>query len=164
MIGNVLIGAALAGSIVLAILCILQNSPKYIKSISAGNFAMIALASLYLWTLLLTDDFTCPYVASYSSASMPTVYKVSAFWAGQEGSFLLWLLFHAIAGLVLSYRQTPTKSLMIYNVLQAMLAVLVLTKSPFPFEELGVTITDGVGLNPLLQNPWTAIHPPLISA
>ena len=162
MIGNVLIGMALTGSIVLAVLCTLQKSSKYIKPISAGNFAMIALASLYLWTLLLTDDFTCPYVASYSSASMPTVYKVSAFWAGQEGSFLLWLLFHAVAGLMLSYRQTLTKSLAIYNFLQAMLAVLVIAKSPFPFEELGVTITDGVGLNPLLQDPWMAIHPPLI--
>ena len=162
MIGNLLIGAALAGSIALAVLCTLQKAPKYIKHISAVNFAMIALASLYLWILLLNDDFTCPYVASYSSVSMPTVYKISAFWAGQEGSFLLWLLFHAVAGLVLSYQQTSTKALAIYNFLQAALAVLVISKSPFPFEELGVTIGDGVGLNPLLQDPWMAIHPPLI--
>src|ERR671920_2385839 len=54
--------------------------------------AMVVLASLGLWTALLTHDFSLKYVASNTSANMPKVYVFAAFWGGQAGSLLFWTL------------------------------------------------------------------------
>ena len=61
-----------------------------------ATFAMIVLASIGLWTALLTHDFSLKYVASYTSANMPKVYKFTAFWGGQAGSMLFWALILAL--------------------------------------------------------------------
>ena len=53
---------------------------------------MVVLASLGLWTALLTHDFSLKYVASYTSANLPKVYMFTAFWGGQAGSLLFWAL------------------------------------------------------------------------
>ena len=54
--------------------------------------AMVILASIGLWTALLTHDFSLRYVASNTSANMPKIYVFSAFWGGQAGSMLFWSL------------------------------------------------------------------------
>ena len=54
--------------------------------------AMVVLASIGLWTALLTHDFSLKYVASNTSANMPKVYVFAAFWGGQAGSLLFWAL------------------------------------------------------------------------
>ena len=145
MIGNILLGAALITSLAVMLKCSIQKEAlsKQVKILSAVSLGLIILASLYLWFLILTNDFGTAYVASYSSISLPTVYKVSAFWAGQQGSFLLWLLFHAIAGIILIFQRTSNSTLSVYNFLQAMLAILVLVKSPFEPSE--VEIVDDCG-------------------
>ncbi|SDG68796.1 cytochrome c-type biogenesis protein CcmF [Selenomonas sp. WCT3] len=118
-------------------------------------------ASSYLMWLIFGNHFEIAYVASYSSAELPAMYKFSAFWAGQQGSFLLWLLIHAGAGVILSFRQRLTPvGMAVYMLLQSMLAFLVMAKSPFLPQE--VVVENGIGLNPLLQDPWMAIHPPII--
>ena len=157
-----MLGLALAVSIGVIIVCLIQKVPseKWLKILSITSIALITLTSLYLWFLILNDNFDTAYVASYSSIALPTVYKISAFWAGQQGSFLLWLLFHSIAGIVLVYQRVLSSALKIYYFLQAALIILVLAKSPFTPTE--TTVLDGVGLNPLLQDPWMAIHPPII--
>ena len=53
---------------------------------------MVVLASIGLWTALLTHDFSLKYVASNTSANMPKVYVFAAFWGGQAGSMLFWAL------------------------------------------------------------------------
>ena len=53
---------------------------------------MIVLASIGLWTALLTHDFSLTYVASHTSANMPKIYVFTAFWGGQAGSMLFWAL------------------------------------------------------------------------
>ena len=123
--------------------------------------AVVVLASAALMYGILTDDFSLGYVAGHSSHELPLVYKVSAFWAGQEGSFLLWLLFHAAAGCwLVARRRMNSYGLVLFFTLQAVLTALVLAKSPFlPAETI---MEDGVGLNPLLQDPWMAVHPPVI--
>lgn len=125
-------------------------------------FAALA-ASAVLMDFLLTDRFDIVYAASYSSKNLPLMYKISAFWAGQEGSFLLWLLIHAAVGawLVCSGRM-KSGGVTVYLLLQILLTVLCIEKSPFrPLEE---PVLDGIGLNPLLQDPWMAVHPPIIFA
>ncbi|HMA24160.1 MAG TPA: hypothetical protein VKP00_09195, partial [Gemmatimonadaceae bacterium] len=57
-----------------------------------ATFAMVLLASIGLWTALLTKDFSLEYVASHISSNMPSVYIFTAFWSGQAGSMLFWAL------------------------------------------------------------------------
>lgn len=133
---------------------------EYLKIAAYISAAFVIAASLYLWFLIFSNDFSIQYVAAYSSTTLPTMYKISAFWAGQQGSFLFWLFVHSIAGTILIFRKTPTESLKIYFFLQAVLTVLVLAKSPFEINP--VQVSEGVGLNPLLQDFWMAIHPPII--
>lgn len=123
--------------------------------------AFVGLAAGYLLYIILDNRFDYAYVFSYSSRELAWPYKISAFWAGQQGSFMLWLLFHVIFGLFLSRRKgAPAGVMGIYSGLQAMLLMVLLVKSPFML--LSHPQVDGVGLNPLLQDVWMIIHPPII--
>ncbi len=162
MTGSLLLGVALATSLAVMLICSMQTVPstKQIKIFAATSLGFITLTSAYLWWLILTDNFEIAYVISYSSISLPTIYKISAFWAGQQGSFLLWLFFHAITGIILVYKRALPSTLTVYYFIQSALTILVLARSPFVLSE--VAVVDGIGLNPLLQDPWMAIHPPII--
>lgn len=160
MIGNALLGLTLAASMLATAFSIgARLHEKYLRWSTLLGAVGATAASLYLWQAIFADDFSIAYVANYSARSLPTVYKISAFWAGQQGSFLLWLLFHSIAGVIL-LRSTDRSTMTVYAFLQSMLTILVLTKSPFAPSE--VIPFDGAGLNPLLQDFWMAIHPPII--
>ncbi len=161
MTGNLLLTGSLATALVAMLACWTKLfSERLIKFSAIASLGLIVVASLYLWILIFRNDFSVEYVANYSSTTLPTIFKISAFWAGQQGSFLLWLLIHAVAGAVLIKNRIQTKALGFYFFLQAMLAFLVLAKSPFA--ENPVTVAEGFGLNPLLQDFWMAIHPPII--
>ena len=162
MTGNLLLGGGLTAALAAMVICFAQKIPsaRAVKIIALASAGFITAASLLLWILIFENDFSVEYVAAYSSTTMPTVYKISAFWAGQQGSFLLWLLIHAIIGAVLTFRRTTAAALGIYFLLQSVLVFLVLAKSPFA--EHPAQVFEGVGLNPLLQDFWMAIHPPII--
>ena len=162
MTGNLLLGGGLTAALAAMIICFAQKIPsaRLIKSIALVSAGFIAAASLLLWLLIFENDFSVEYVAAYSSTTLPTIYKISAFWAGQQGSFLLWLLIHAIIGAVLTFRRTTAAALGIYFLMQSVLVFLVLAKSPFA--EHSAQVYEGIGLNPLLQDFWMAIHPPII--
>lgn len=126
-----------------------------------GACLSAVVASAYLWAMILGDHFEIAYVANYSSRELPLMYKISAFWAGQQGSLLLWMLVHALASLYLCGRERMTAAgLTVYAVLESLLVILVLAKSPFVAS--ATAVQDGVGLNPMLQDPWMAVHPPII--
>ncbi len=162
MTGNFLLGGGLATALAAMTISFAQknSSARLIKIFALTSAFFVAAASLLLWILIFENDFGVEYVASYSSTTLPTIYKISAFWAGQQGSFLLWLLVHAIIGAVLTFRRTSAAALGIYFLLQSILVLLVLAKSPFA--EHSAQVFEGVGLNPLLQDFWMAIHPPII--
>ncbi|MBQ1915502.1 MAG: cytochrome c biogenesis protein CcsA [Selenomonadaceae bacterium] len=147
-----------------AVLCFAvrsEETERWGRRLAALSFAAVLAASAYLLVLILNNRFDIAYVASYSAVELPVIYKVSAFWAGQQGSFLLWLLIHGAAGFYLAIKKAlPGAGMAVYMGLQSLLAVLVLAKSPFVPNE--VTVQNGVGLNPLLQDPWMAVHPPII--
>ena len=131
-----------------------------LKIFALVTAALVVAASAWLWILIFTDDFSVQYVAAYSSTKLPVLYKISAFWAGQQGSFLLWLLIHALVGVILVFRKTPAEALAVYFALEILLVVFVAAKSPFAANP--AQVSEGVGLNPLLQDFWMAIHPPII--
>ena len=160
MIGTVFLGGVLIFALGAAA-CDAQEKRREsnICSYLAGSSALGAAAALFV--AILTDDFGYAYVVSYSSIDLPPLYKVSAFWAGQQGSFLLWLVIHAVVGMLLARRgHMGPAGRIVYQLLTALLVFLVFIKSPFAYAE--TVVPDGNGMNPLLQDPWMAVHPPII--
>ncbi|MCL4214244.1 MAG: heme lyase CcmF/NrfE family subunit [Gemmatimonadales bacterium] len=127
----------------------------------------VALASVGLWTALLSSDFSLRYVASFTSANLPIVYKISAFWGGQAGSMLFWCLILALyAALATWVNRGKNRELMPWvtgtSALVLLFFVATTAISSNPFERLEWVPADGRGLNPQLQNPAMAIHPPML--
>ncbi len=129
-------------------------------------FGVVAASAMLLY-LILSHNFGIHYVFSYSDRTLPIGYLIATFWAGQEGSFLLWLLWGMLIGLALIRyaRHYEDRTLVVYNLTLASLLLILLRQSPFrPLDGLpaGQMPFDGQGLNPLLQNPWMTIHPPIM--
>lgn len=120
-------------------------------------------ASAWLMTLIGTHRFEFSYVAEYSSRASATRYLIAAFWGGQEGSILLWAFWTGVLGFVLSRKGGERTAWVwpIFGLIQAYLLGLLLLKCPFRLG-VGPIPDDGRGLNPLLQNPWMVIHPPIL--
>ena len=137
-----------------------------------GVWFLITLSAAVLVSALLTGDFRFVYVAEVSNRAMPTIYKFTAWWGGQGGSLLLWSwLLSTYAAVVVFTNRRKHRDFMPYVV-----AVLSTVQTFFlilntfvvsPFEMLAVdkaitAVPDGNGLNPLLQYPAMAIHPPML--
>lgn len=127
---------------------------------TAGAACLLAVSAI-LMTLIITHDFSVSYVANYSSTDLPLYYLISTFWGGQEGTFILWMLFIAILGIPLMYTagKKYEHGVMFYLSL-ILLSIMVIVIKKSPFELLPFTPLEGNGLNPLLQNYWMVIHPP----
>jgi cytochrome c-type biogenesis protein CcmF len=130
-----------------------------------ATLAFVILASLGLISALLRSDFSVRYVASYTSANLPTPYKISAFWAGQSGSLLFWTLVlatYAAVAVWLNRRRLPELAPYVTGTLSAVTLcfLLVTAFGSNPYERLSWLPPDGRGMNPQLQNPGMAIHPP----
>jgi cytochrome c-type biogenesis protein CcmF len=127
--------------------------------------AMVTVAVGALLSSLLHSDFSLEYVASYTSFSLPTIYKITALWGGQQGSLLFWTWLLTIFTSIVAFqnrRRNPEMTPYALAVL-AGIAIFFLGMLNFvtrPFELLAVIPSDGQDLNPLLQNYWMAIHPP----
>jgi cytochrome c-type biogenesis protein CcmF len=127
--------------------------------------AMVTVAIAALWTGLLRSDFSMEYVASYTSTTLPTFYKITALWGGQQGSLLFWCWLLTIFTSVVAFqnrRRNPHIAPYALAVL-AGLAVFFLFMLNFvtrPFDLLTNIPVQGSDLNSLLQNYWMAIHPP----
>ncbi|HXT47353.1 MAG TPA: cytochrome c biogenesis protein CcsA, partial [Gemmatimonadaceae bacterium] len=132
---------------------------------SYATFGFVALAAVGLWTALLRSDFSFRYVASYTSANLPSIYKFTAFWAGQSGSLLLWaFILSGYSAIAVYTNRSRNRELMPYvtATLSAITLFFVMTLcfGSNPYERLDWIPPDGTGLNPQLQNPGMAIHPP----
>jgi cytochrome c-type biogenesis protein CcmF len=121
-------------------------------------------ATAFLWYVLFAHQFQYQYVASYSSRAMPPRYIYAAFWGGQEGTFLLWALITCTIGLVLMrLKHALTAPAMFFlNLPLVMLGLVTVMRGPFLLFPGGRIPIDGQGLNPLLQDPWMTIHPPVL--
>lgn len=126
----------------------------------------VFLASTLLMILILKHQFQFHYIWAYSSRELPLGLLMSTFYAGQEGSFMLWTLMVAVVGIVLlmyTQRHDNEREVMgVYAGTLAFLLLLLIVKNPFTLIEGGVIPEDGRGLNPLLQNFWMQIHPPIL--
>ena len=147
-----------------------RRRPELVESVRGAVFAgfgLLIVAAACLWQVLAAHDFNVEYVAAYTSRNLPTYFLVSAFWAGQKGSLLLWAivlsLFASLAQWLTSRRYAdllPYVAGVTCTVLVFFLLVMVTGANPF--ERLPYTPADGRGLNPQLQHPAMIIHPPML--
>src|SRR5580765_2731377 len=131
-----------------------------------ATFGAALVASVVLFVALVRSDFSFSYVAQHTSRELPTVYKLSSFWGGQEGSLLLWLLIltgYGVAAILFDRkagRELVAWVVPVIGVVAAFFAMLVtFVASPFHTQ---LASADGAGLNPSLQSPYFQIHPPLL--
>ncbi len=130
-----------------------------------STFALVLLASIGLWTALLSHDFSLEYVASNTSRNMPGVYVFAAFWGGQAGSLLFWALilsFYSTIAVFSSRGRSRAMMPWVTGTLGIVILFFLLTAclGANPYTRLPFVPLDGRGLNPQLQNPGMAIHPP----
>jgi cytochrome c-type biogenesis protein CcmF len=159
---------------------ILTRRTLVTKSAHHAGMAVCALVTLAVASLefyFFTDNFSMAYVAAHSNRALPSFYKFAALWAGQEGSLLFWswlLSIYVFSALFANRNKHP--ELMPYaGVVMAGVQIFFLTLNNFvasPFNVMGspdasgtlrlAMISDGHGLNPLLQYPEMVIHPPML--
>ncbi len=131
-----------------------------------ASFGAVAVAAIVLLAALAGRDFTFDYVARLTSRELPLRYTLAAFWSGQEGSLLLWLLVltgAASAAVALNRRLVrevlPWTVPIVAGVAIFFAFLLVFVASPFATQ---AAPADGDGLNPSLQNPYMIAHPPML--
>ena len=157
---------------------------RYLDSVIRAMYGICGLvifATVSLWSALLRDDFGVKYVWEYSRRSQPWIYKLTALWGGMSGSMLFWCLLLAIfSALAVSFNRRnnlkllPFTSFLLLLTLGFFLFLLCFKISPFePLKDAAGQLVssypaatlarvDGNGLNPLLQNVYMAIHPPML--
>lgn len=179
MLGKILVYIALAlatGSAVSYFTAFKKD--KFLK---AGEYlyfavnAVLVFISVYLWANIFAHNFQYTYIWEYSSKELPVHLLFTSFFSGQEGSFLLWALFLALFGLAVQpyakkYNyQAPVMGF--YSLILVFIVLMLVAKSPFnyiwdSFPDSGIASgflpENGRGLNPILENFWNIIHPPIL--
>ncbi|MDH4224564.1 MAG: heme lyase CcmF/NrfE family subunit [Deltaproteobacteria bacterium] len=172
-IGYVFITAALAVSlfgVAAPALGAWRNNWNLVRSAqlsAAVNFVFVFLASVILLRAFLADDFSVRFVFENSSPDLPLFYKITAFWGGMDGSLLFWDLVLAGYTVFVAFRYQSTNRellpwvLVTLNLIHVFLLGLLSTYSNPLATQFPIPDT-GRGLNPLLQHPAMAIHPPAL--
>ena len=165
----ILVVAISAYTITAFIISIITNNERLKRSAKGGVAAICMLttiASLVLSYLLITSDFSVEYVYRYTSKNLPLFYKFSAFWAGNDGSMLLWAwvlsIYTAIVALSKKHKEDekiPYVATILVIINLFFLAVIAFITNPFVNIPGGVVPAEGNGLNPMLQNPGMVFHP-----
>ncbi len=177
MIGSMLVKLAFLSSL-LSVICYLRvhlryndRTLKWARIFFHTSVATVMVTAAVLLYLILTHQFQYTYVWSYSSRELSLPLLISTFYAGQEGSFMLWTLFTALIGIFLlqdsSKKGYEPQVMAVYGLIQLMLLVMLIVKNPFAYVwetwtgqvNAGFVPANGRGLNPLLQNYWMVIHP-----
>ena len=137
--------------------------------LACGQFGCLLLSFACLATAAIGDDFSVQNIAENSAISKPLLYKITGIWGNHEGSILLWSLILGACGAAVAWfgRRLPT------SLRARVLGVLGGTAAGFelfclltsnPFDRVWPAPVDGHGMNPLLQDPGLAFHPPILYA
>ena len=135
-----------------------------------GLFFSAVVAAAVLLEAFLARDFSFAYVAQNSDASLSLFYRIAGFWAGQQGSFLLWTTLLAIVAVAIALRNveridrlTATAVAVVAAVAAVFTLLMVADRASDPFVA-AAPATAGAGLNPLLLHPAMVLHPPALFA
>ena len=139
------------------------------RGAALGSFVFIALAFFTLMFAYVTSDFSVAAVAENSHTLKPLIYKISGVWGNHEGSMILWLLILGVYSAAIAMTQPAdgengplaSRALGVQALIAIAFLIFVLLTSD-PFQRLFPPPFEGNGLNPLLQDPGLAFHPPLL--
>ena len=134
--------------------------------------ALLTVAAGILIYSLITGDYRMAYVAAHSNKDMPTVYKFTAWWGGQEGSLLLWSWLLSVYSSIIVFGNRrklrdmmPLVTSIMMTIVAFFVGMITFVASPFRVLMAGrgiIDVGDGNGLSPLLQWWTMAIHPPFL--
>lgn len=180
MIGGILVKLAFVACLV-SVLAYYQHHRKgELQMLKLGRafyhatVVLVMVISAVLLYFILTHQFQYTYVWNYSSRELSLPLLISTFYAGQEGSFMLWELYTALIGVFLlaysSRKGYEAQVMTVFGLINLMLLLMLLVKNPFMYVweswpgqvEAGFVPPNGRGLNPLLQNYWMVIHPQIL--
>ncbi|MFN0218083.1 MAG: heme lyase CcmF/NrfE family subunit [Hyphomicrobium sp.] len=136
---------------------------------AVAQLMLILIAFLALMHAYVTSDFSVENVAANSHSTKPLIYKISGVWGNHEGSMLLWVLMLAAFGAAVALFGDNLPATLKANVLAVQAAIalaflLFILLTSDPFARLDPAPADGRGLNPILQDPALAFHPPFLYA
>lgn len=169
-IGQIALVIALLMAVYSAVAVVIGARRGLPEMVTSGRWGMLTVCGLTtvaaaaLWYAFLTRDFRIDYVYQYSSRELSTFYTISAFWAGQAGSLLLWVWVLAIFGAIVVYQTRKRNTdlapyvLLIVGAVEAFF-LWMLNFGSSPFTRVAGVPPDGNGLNPMLQNPGMFYHP-----
>lgn len=127
----------------------------------------VALSYACLTYTFVVNDFSVLYTANTANSGLPLIYKISGVWGGHEGSILLWVFILSVWVGAVAYFSRALPPVLLSRVLSVLgiisvgfMLFVLLTSNPF--ERLFPVPADGASLNPLLQDPGMALHPPLL--
>ena len=131
------------------------------------QFFFVSLSFLGLVQSFISSDFSNETVFNHSHTTVPTFYKISGAWGNHEGSLLLWLLVLTLFIFLFLLRSNdqPKKYRILTLLFQQIIIVgffVFLIKTSSPFNYIFPIPNEGLGLNPILQDPALAIHPPIL--
>jgi cytochrome c-type biogenesis protein CcmF len=134
------------------------------KGAMIGVFVAVTMAMLSMFYLLATSQFQYEYVNDYTSSELPIIYKLTALWAGNSGSLLLWTFFLVLYTVMIAFSRKMRGNPMVPYISAILLGnivffFLILGFVAKPFVLLDQVPIEGHGLNPMLQNPGMIIHP-----
>jgi len=144
-----------------------RNMMRFASYAAITQFAFVVLAFAALTTAFVTSDFSVRLVAQHSQSAKPLIYKISGVWANHEGSMLLWVLILTLFGAAIAATGGDLPERLKARVLavQSMISAAFLAFIQFtsnPFIRLENPPVDGNGMNPILQDPGLALHPPCL--
>ncbi|TVQ66833.1 MAG: hypothetical protein EA360_04950 [Balneolaceae bacterium] len=191
-LGNLFLSGAFVASLAAMIAYALSSAKDNWKLEKISNWLWLtkgllltASSGALIW-LIMTHQFQYYYVWNYTSLDLETRYLFSAFYGGQEGSFMLWIFCSFIVGLgLIRWTRDPYKApvMFVMSLTQFFLLSMVvgwdlnvtqigaspfrtiadeMPNAPFILANPGFVPADGTGLNDLLKSPWMMIHPPII--
>ena len=177
MIGEIAHFLSLSASILLCMVLIFNLFFAFAKKHSNQFTLSLRLFNQACWLIFISfgiyvylaiiDDFSIAYIANHSNSQLPIFYKVTSIWSAHEGSMFLWIVFLTLWSILFVNslkKDHPLKKLtllMLSLIILGFLLFLLLTSNPFerilPFGAL-----EGADINPVLQDPALAIHPPML--
>ncbi|MBV9992828.1 MAG: heme lyase CcmF/NrfE family subunit [Alphaproteobacteria bacterium] len=142
------------------------NAARIATSAALGQFVFVALSFGALMAGFVTSDFSIADVANNSHTLKPLIYKITGVWGNHEGSMLLWVLVLSVYSAAIAFlkrggEQLTAAALGVQGLLAAAFILFILLTSN-PFARLDPMPFEGAGLNPLLQDPGLAFHPPTL--
>ena len=167
---SLILGLLLSITLIVYLVHVFRNEQKISSNIMSLTFVQLIIVIISFFSLIhsfVTSDFSNQTVYNHSHTTIPIFYKISGSWGNHEGSLLLWLM--VLTSFLFIFVLTSSKLSHLYRLLTIFFQEIIILGfflfilfTSNPFENLYPIPIEGLGLNPILQDPALAIHPPIL--